>query len=192
MALKTISQIRLDNPTFTLSGSDLMALDQPTRTIAASLTELKAFFRPSNATTSAAGLMSDADKTKLDAVAAEATKNATDAALRDRSTHTGTQPIATVAGLTGALDAIAEDVLDLSEASTTHGAALTSLDTRVDALEAAAAGLLVLKTYTMATLPSASANNRAIIEVSDAADGPTVVRSNGTDWKILNTNTTVA
>jgi len=38
-----------------------------------------------------AGVMSAADKTKLDSIAAGATVNATDAQLRDRSTHTGRQ-----------------------------------------------------------------------------------------------------
>ena len=41
------------------------------------------------ATTSVAGFMSSADKTKLDGVATGATANATDAALRARTSHTG-------------------------------------------------------------------------------------------------------
>lgn len=48
------------------------------------------------ATTSVKGVMSAADKTKLDGIATGATVNATDAALRDRSTHTGTQASSTV------------------------------------------------------------------------------------------------
>ena len=44
------------------------------------------------------------DKTKLTGIQAEATKNATDAQLRDRSTHTGSQGISTVTGLQDALD----------------------------------------------------------------------------------------
>lgn len=51
----------------------------------------------SAATTGAAGSMSAADKSKLDGVASGATANATDAQLRDRSTHTGTQAPATIA-----------------------------------------------------------------------------------------------
>lgn len=51
------------------------------------------------ATTSTSGFMSSADKAKLDGVAAGATANATDAALRDRSTHTGTQAAGTITGL---------------------------------------------------------------------------------------------
>ena len=42
---------------------------------------------------------------KLAGIAEQATKNATDAQLRDRSTHTGAQPIGTVTGLQDALDA---------------------------------------------------------------------------------------
>lgn len=46
-----------------------------------------------------------ADVAKLAGIAVQATKNATDAQLRDRGTHTGTQEIVTVAGLQAALDA---------------------------------------------------------------------------------------
>lgn len=45
-----------------------------------------------------------AEKNKLAAIAAGATANATDAQLRDRATHTGTQAITTIAGLQAALD----------------------------------------------------------------------------------------
>jgi len=53
-----------------------------------------------NATTSVDGFMSSADKTKLNGIASNATANATDAQLRDRSTHTGTQAQSTVTNLT--------------------------------------------------------------------------------------------
>ena len=48
-------------------------------------------------------LMTAAEATKLANIAEQATKNASDAALRDRSTHTGTQPISTVEGLADTL-----------------------------------------------------------------------------------------
>lgn len=48
------------------------------------------------ATASVAGFMSASDKSKLDGVEAGATANATDAALRDRATHTGTQAASTI------------------------------------------------------------------------------------------------
>ncbi len=55
-------------------------------------------------TTAEAGLISPEDKTKLDGIASGATVNAADAALRDRATHTGEQPISTITGLADALD----------------------------------------------------------------------------------------
>ena len=57
-----------------------------------------------SATAAEAGFLAAADKAKLDGMAAGATANATDAQLRDRATHTGTQAISTVTGLQAALD----------------------------------------------------------------------------------------
>lgn len=58
----------------------------------------------STATASTAGFMASADKSKLDGVAAGATANASDAALRDRSTHTGTQAASTISDFSEAVD----------------------------------------------------------------------------------------
>lgn len=55
------------------------------------------------ATITLAGAMTAADRIKLNGIATGATANAADSALRDRSTHTGTQVISTVAGLSSAL-----------------------------------------------------------------------------------------
>jgi len=52
----------------------------------------------------------NADLTKLAGIAEQATKNATDAQLRDRATHTGAQPISSVTGLQTALDAKVDKV----------------------------------------------------------------------------------
>jgi hypothetical protein len=49
--------------------------------------------------------IASAEKAKLDGIATGATANATDAQLRDRATHTGTQAIDTVSGLQTELDA---------------------------------------------------------------------------------------
>lgn len=68
-----------------------------------------------DATTSASGLMSASDKTKLNGVADGATANQTDSYLLSRSNHTGTQAISTVSGLQTALDGkINTDALVLS------------------------------------------------------------------------------
>lgn len=57
-------------------------------------------------TTALAGLMSAADKTKLDGIEAGATANADDADLLARANHTGSQAISTITGLQEALDAV--------------------------------------------------------------------------------------
>lgn len=79
---------------------------------------------PGVATTSANGLMASADKTKLNGVATGATANSTDAQLRDRSTHTGTQEISTVSGLGAAL----ASKLDLSGGAMTGKLELETVD----------------------------------------------------------------
>ncbi len=45
------------------------------------------------------GFMSGSDKAKLDGIAVGATVNASDAALRDRASHTGTQPHTSITGI---------------------------------------------------------------------------------------------
>lgn len=76
----------------------------------------------SEATVSVAGLMSSTDKNKLDGIAAGATVNSSDSALRDRSAHTGVQGMATISGLADALDA----KVDISTVGFANGVA--SLD----------------------------------------------------------------
>lgn len=81
------------------------------------------------ATAGESGFMSSADKAKLDGIQPGATANATDAQLRDRSTHTGTQPIASVAGLQAALDA----KLDAARVGAADGVAPLGPDLKVPA-----------------------------------------------------------
>lgn len=79
------------------------------------------------ATTTAAGSMSAADKTKLDGVAGGATANSTDAQLRDRATHTGTQSASTITGL--ATVATSGAYSDLSGRPSLGGAASLNVGT---------------------------------------------------------------
>ena len=207
MPIKTITQIRAETPTVTLTDADLFLLDQTSKTVAATLAQLKTFVRPANATTTTGGLMSSADKTKLGQIPANATANQTDGYLLDRANHTGTQSIATVTDLqtelnkkletvtintvVGLTDALADkaDAADIPDVS--------ALTTRVDDAETAITGLtsgkldknnpaptgaFAFPKYTFAGKPSATSNNGRYIEITDSADGIVLARSNGTDW----------
>lgn len=88
-----------------------------------------------------AGLMSAADKSKLDAIASGATANATDAQLRDRSTHTGTQSAGTITGL--ATVATTGAYADLSGRPTLGTAAATDATAYATAAQGAKADTAV-------------------------------------------------
>ena len=65
-----------------------------------------------------------AAKAKLDGIATGATANATDAQLRDRTTHTGVQAISTVTGLQAALDSKQATLVSGSSLKTLGGQSL--------------------------------------------------------------------
>lgn len=69
-----------------------------------------------------------AAKSKLEGIAAGATANDTDAELRDRSTHTGTQAISTVDGLQDALESIPDTYVTKTEFNNTIGDIGSALD----------------------------------------------------------------
>lgn len=111
------------------------------------------------ATTSVTGLLSAADKTKLDGIATGATANSSDATLLARANHTGVQAISTVSGLQTALD----DKLDDSQASTlgldllstaSASAARTSLGLGTAALRADSYFALASHAHTIADITS--------------------------------------
>jgi hypothetical protein len=117
------------------------------------------------ATTSAAGSMSAADKSKLNGVATGATANATDADLRDRATHTGTQAVGTITGL--ATIATSGSATDLS-AGTVPSARLASkavggLGTGSGVAITATAASILSSTI---TLPACAAGDVLMVEGS--------------------------
>lgn len=207
MPIKTITQIRAETPTVTLTDADLFLMDQATKTVAATLAQLKAFVRPANATTTTGGLLSSDDKTKLGQIPANATANQTDGYLLDRANHTGTQSIATVTDLqtelnkkletvtintvVGLTDALADkadaaDIPDVSGLTTrvddTEDAINGLTSNKLDKNNPAPTGAFAFPKYTFAAKPSASGNNGRYIEITDSADGIVLARSNGTDW----------
>ena len=148
MPIKTITQIRAETPTVTLTDADLFLMDQATKTVAATLAQLKTFVRPANATITTAGLMSSTDKIKLGQIPANATANQTDGYLLDRANHTGTQSIASVTDLQTELNKKLETVTVNSVVGLTAALAdkadaddVSGLTTRVDDAETAITGL---------------------------------------------------
>lgn len=92
----------------------------------------------------AAGFMSGADKTKLDGIATGATANATDAQLRDRATHTGTQLAATISDFDTQVRTNRLDQLAAPTAAVSFGAQrITSLADGTAATDAATYGQLM-------------------------------------------------
>ncbi|NSY17272.1 hypothetical protein [Neorhizobium sp. AL 9.2.2] len=78
-------------------------------------------------------LLTATERTKLAGIATGATANATDASLRDRTTHTGLQEMATISGLVAALSTYAQVAgptadlgADLGQASRRYGTAYLS------------------------------------------------------------------
>lgn len=123
-----------------------------------------------------------ADRNKLAGIAAGATANSTDAQLRDRSTHTGTQAISTVSGLQTALD---------GKASSTHTHSWTEVTGKPTVFPPSAhghawtelTGVPQLPSYTSAPTPPASgvslySRRRAGMEMLD------FMRPNGRDISV--------
>jgi len=111
------------------------------------------------ATTSEAGLESAADKTKLNGIASGATVNATDAQLRDRASHTGTQAAATITGLGTAapLDVAAAGDASASQVVTGNDSRLS--DARTPTAHSQAAS----------TISDSTAAGRTLLTAADAA-----------------------
>lgn len=83
-------------------ATNLTTTVSPTQIVIVSSTGTDATIPAADVTN--AGVMLPAQVTKLAGIATSATANATDAQLRDRSTHTGTQAISTIVNLQTSLD----------------------------------------------------------------------------------------
>lgn len=121
MAIRTRTQFLGDQSTAFADNTAGNITPAALRTQITNLAD-SARFAEDIATTGAAGLMSGADKAKLDGLATGATANAADAALRDRTTHTGTQIAATISDFNTAVaatPAVAANTAKVSNATHT-------------------------------------------------------------------------
>lgn len=80
-----------------LDGSEMIPVVKGGSNFKILVSQIKNWFGV--ASTANDGLMAATDKTKLSGIQNNATQNSTDAELRNRATHTGTQPASTVSGL---------------------------------------------------------------------------------------------
>ncbi len=136
------------------------------------------------ATTSLAGVMTAADKTKLDGVATGATANASDAQLRDRATHTGSQAISTVTGLQAALD----NKINTSERGVSGGIATLDATARIPASQLPSYVDDVLEYATTAQFPATGETGKIYIAINQgtAANPTRQYRWTGTVYAEIN------
>lgn len=136
---------------------------------------------------------SSAEKTKLAGIATGATANATDAQLRDRSTHTGAQAISTVTGLQTALDAkapLASPAFTGTPTAPTATAGVNTTQVATTAFVQSAVGGYLSKAVTggTVTLTAAEASNPVIALTGTLTSALSLVVPAGTNrlWAIYN------
>lgn len=124
------------------------------------------------------------EKTKLSNIAENATSNSTDAQLRDRATHTGTQAISTVTNLSDTLTNLSNGLASTNTVVNANTADLTKL--KQSLLTAATNTLLPNYHYTLAstvtavTLPSAASSVAGdVVFLSKTIAATVVVNSGG-------------
>ncbi|MDQ7989012.1 MAG: hypothetical protein REI09_05190 [Candidatus Dactylopiibacterium sp.] len=141
------------------------------------------------ATDTAAGFMSAASVVKLGGIASGATANATDSALRDRSSHTGTQGISTVEGLPAALNGINSE-LDSLQLGQAERPTQTQADGRYlrsgvavslsEAINEAAAS--VVSSATASAIWAAKGNNIALTGTATITAFPAAPQAGAVRW----------
>lgn len=135
------------------------------------------------ASTSDNGFMSSVDKTKLDGIANGATANDTDANLRARSSHTGTQPASTISDFNSVTDARIVASRDIANGGASLGA---DSKLRVDQIPPALLGAANYQGTWNATTNSpsivSSTGTKGHYYVVATAGGSTI--DTESDWKI--------
>ena len=95
----------------------------------------------------------------------------------------------TVSTISSGLSTTNVNVFDLATGLDDTNSVVSSISSGLAAL---ATDPLMIAPFTLATLPSASVNNHKLIRVTDATGGEKICQSDGTDWKLINTTTTVS
>jgi len=135
------------------------------------------------ASTSDNGFMSSVDKTKLDGIANGATANDTDANLRARSSHTGTQPASTISDFNSVTDSRIAASRDIANGGASLGA---DSKLRVDQIPPALLGAANYQGTWNATTNSpsivSSTGTKGHYYVVATAGGSTI--DTESDWKI--------
>ena len=154
------------------------------------------------ANTSVSGVMSPAQVTKLDSVANGATANSSDAQLRDRSTHTGSQTAGTISDFSEAVDDRVASLLvagtnvslnynDVANTLTINatggggGGSGTNLSTTLSPTDV----IVNSDTGTDATIPAADGTNAGVMlpaQVTKLAGIATGATANDTDANLKN------
>lgn len=126
-----------------------------------------------------ASLMLPVDKNKLDGIASGATANSTDAQLRDRSTHTGTQLASTISDFANSVLATV-----LTGLSTATNAVITSADSVLSAFGKLQAQITGLGTSKQDTLVSGT-NIKTINGQTVLGSGNLIVSGGLTQQQIM-------
>jgi hypothetical protein len=153
-------------PAGSVAGSDILPIVAGGANFSATISQIASAVTVPPATTSTAGTISAADKTKLDGIATGATANSSDATLLNRANHIGTQ--------------LASTISNFSEAT----------DDRVAALLVAGTNITLTYNDGANTLTIAAAGGGG--GVSDGDKGDITVSSSGTVWTVDNDSITTA
>ena len=97
--------------------------------------------------------------------------------------------VSDVTGLTAALTAITDDIVGLSDALALTDTAVSG---KLPAVNPAPTGAIKFPGYSLASLPDEVALEDYVIMVTDATGGRKLCYSDGSDWKVVGTNTVVS
>lgn len=158
-------------------GSTNLGITQDASTVTLSSSSGTGVVIPA-ATITLAGAMTAADRIKLNGISTGATANATDSALRDRSTHTGTQLPSTITGST----TVGQALMTLANPSAVRFARINA-DNSVELLDAtgfrAAIAACVENDARLTTNLGFTRNSEEVFVTSSTGGSATILKATG-------------